>query len=122
MPRRTLETSLERACGLDDLSCGVAALVDAILRQRRQTAGGGHVPARTAQVFAGADKNSNVERWSAGGLGALGGVISAEHGIGLEKRAYLQHSRSPEEIGLMITMKQALDPNNLLNPGKVLQI
>ena len=54
-------------------------------------------------------------------LGARGGVISAEHGIGLEKRAYLQHSRSPDEIGLMRTVKQALDPHNLLNPGKILQ-
>jgi FAD/FMN-containing dehydrogenase len=53
-------------------------------------------------------------------LGQVSGSISAEHGIGLEKRAYLGHSRSEAEIGLMRTLKTALDPNNILNPGKVL--
>jgi FAD/FMN-containing dehydrogenase len=53
-------------------------------------------------------------------LGRRGGVISAEHGIGLEKRAYLRHSRSAEEVALMRTLKAALDPKNILNPGKVL--
>lgn len=53
-------------------------------------------------------------------LGRRGGVISAEHGIGLEKRAYLPQSRSAEEIALMKTLKQALDPANILNPGKIL--
>jgi FAD/FMN-containing dehydrogenase len=53
-------------------------------------------------------------------LGRHGGVISAEHGIGLEKRAYLGHSRSPQEIGLMKTLKKALDPKNILNPGKII--
>jgi FAD/FMN-containing dehydrogenase len=53
-------------------------------------------------------------------LGRHGGVISAEHGIGLEKKAYLGHSRSPQEIALMKTLKSALDPRNILNPGKVI--
>ena len=52
-------------------------------------------------------------------LGRRQGVISAEHGIGLEKREYLQHSRSAEEIELMKTIKQALDPRGILNPGKI---
>jgi FAD/FMN-containing dehydrogenase len=56
-----------------------------------------------------------------GELGQRGGVISAEHGIGLEKRAYLGHSRSPQEIALMRTLKQALDPRQILNPGKILE-
>lgn len=55
-----------------------------------------------------------------GALGRRGGVISAEHGIGLEKRAYLAQSRSAEEIDLMKTLKKALDPGNILNPGKIL--
>jgi FAD/FMN-containing dehydrogenase len=48
------------------------------------------------------------------------GSISAEHGIGLLKRDYLDHCRTPEEIQLMRTLKQALDPKGILNPGKVL--
>lgn len=55
-------------------------------------------------------------------LKACGGSISAEHGIGLEKRPYLGLSRSPEEIALMRTLKQALDPKNILNPGKVVDM
>jgi FAD/FMN-containing dehydrogenase len=52
-------------------------------------------------------------------LGRRSGVISAEHGIGLDKREYLKHSRSKEEIALMRTLKQALDPGGILNPGKI---
>jgi FAD/FMN-containing dehydrogenase len=55
-----------------------------------------------------------------GELSPLNGSLSAEHGIGLEKRDYLQYSRNAEEIALMRTIKSALDPNNILNPGKVL--
>jgi FAD/FMN-containing dehydrogenase len=52
-------------------------------------------------------------------LGKVNGAISAEHGIGLEKREFLPHSRSDAEIELMRTIKRALDPKNLLNPGKI---
>jgi FAD/FMN-containing dehydrogenase len=48
------------------------------------------------------------------------GSVSAEHGIGLHKRAYLGHSRTPQELALMARIKLALDPQQLLNPGKVL--
>ncbi|QJQ96588.1 MULTISPECIES: FAD-binding oxidoreductase [Halomonadaceae] len=53
-------------------------------------------------------------------LSELGGSVSAEHGIGLEKRDYLALSRTPEEISLMRLLKQALDPFALLNRHKVL--
>ena len=53
-------------------------------------------------------------------LSAVGGSISAEHGIGLEKKDWLSVSRSPEEIALMRILKQALDPRNILNPNKVI--
>jgi len=52
-------------------------------------------------------------------LAAIGGSVSAEHGIGLEKRAYLPLSRSAAEISTMRLLKQALDPKGILNPGKV---
>ena len=47
------------------------------------------------------------------------GSISAEHGIGSLKKSFLHLSRSPEEIALMRTLKQAMDPNGILNPGKI---
>jgi len=53
-------------------------------------------------------------------LSRFGGSMSAEHGVGLEKRAWLQVSRSAEEIALMRQLKAMLDPRGLLNPGKVL--
>jgi len=52
-------------------------------------------------------------------LGRRHGVISAEHGIGLDKREYLKYSRTADEIGLMKTLKRALDPKGILNPGKI---
>jgi hypothetical protein len=45
--------------------------------------------------------------------------LGAEHGIGLEKKPYLYVSRSANEIALMRTLKQALDPKGVLNPGKI---
>lgn len=52
-------------------------------------------------------------------LGQVNGSVSAEHGIGLEKREFLPHSRSEAEIVVMRSIKQALDPGNILNPGKI---
>jgi len=48
-----------------------------------------------------------------------GGSISAEHGIGLVKRAYLGSTRSEAEIALMRGVRQVFDPNGILNPGKL---
>ncbi|MGB5627548.1 MAG: FAD-binding oxidoreductase [Woeseiaceae bacterium] len=53
-------------------------------------------------------------------LREYGGSVSAEHGIGLEKISWLPHSKSSAEIQLMRLLKQGLDPNNILNPGRVL--
>jgi FAD/FMN-containing dehydrogenase len=51
---------------------------------------------------------------------ARGGSISAEHGIGQLKAADLPHYKSALELQLMRSVKQALDPGNLFNPGKLL--
>lgn len=52
-------------------------------------------------------------------LQQLGGSVSAEHGVGLHKKAYLKYSRSEAEIDLMRTLKSAMDPKGILNPGRI---
>jgi FAD/FMN-containing dehydrogenase len=49
----------------------------------------------------------------------FGGSFSAEHGIGVMKRADLKHYKSPVEVDLMRALKRTLDPKNILNPGKL---
>ncbi|MEN1944897.1 FAD-binding oxidoreductase [Luteimonas sp. MJ293] len=48
-----------------------------------------------------------------------GGSISAEHGVGLLKKAYLGSSRTDAEVALMRSIRSAFDPNGLMNPGKI---
>jgi len=55
-------------------------------------------------------------------LQALRGSVSAEHGIGLEKKAYLGYTRSPAEIELMRKIKRMMDPDMILNPGKLFDL
>jgi FAD/FMN-containing dehydrogenase len=52
--------------------------------------------------------------------GGVCGSISAEHGIGTLKRAFLARSRTAQEVAAMRVIKRALDPAGILNPGKVL--
>jgi FAD/FMN-containing dehydrogenase len=61
-----------------------------------------------------------IERCVYEPLASRGGSVSAEHGIGLDKQPWLPLSRSAAELGLMRQLKQALDPNGILNPGRVL--
>ena len=49
----------------------------------------------------------------------LGGVLSGEHGIGLEKKKFLKKAMDPIAIELMKGIKKIVDPNNILNPGKI---
>jgi FAD/FMN-containing dehydrogenase len=49
-----------------------------------------------------------------------GGSVSAEHGVGLLKRDFLGYSRSAAEIEIMRALKSVLDPNQIMNPGKLL--
>ena len=50
----------------------------------------------------------------------LGGTITGEHGVGLAKRAYLAREQSAQLIALQKRIKLAFDPDNILNPGKIL--
>ncbi len=51
----------------------------------------------------------------------LNGSISAEHGIGRSRMSELAHYKSDVELDLLRTVKRALDPSNIMNPGKVLK-
>ncbi|MFC3721969.1 FAD-binding oxidoreductase [Neoaquamicrobium sediminum] len=66
------------------------------------------------------EAKAKVEQLVYGKLKAIGGSVSAEHGIGLDKKSWLPISRSEAEIALMRAIKQALDPMATLNPGKIL--
>jgi FAD/FMN-containing dehydrogenase len=48
-----------------------------------------------------------------------GGVISGEHGIGLVKKEYLPMNLGPVHMAVMRSIKKALDPEGILNPGKI---
>ena len=50
------------------------------------------------------------------------GSISAEHGVGSLKLAKLEHHKSPVALGMMRAIKHALDPHNLMNPGRVIRV
>lgn len=76
---------------------------------------GVHVPAAHGPF-----PEAEIDACVYGVLRRYGGSVSAEHGIGQHKKAYLGHSRTPQELALMHTLKKALDPHKLLNPGKVL--
>jgi FAD/FMN-containing dehydrogenase len=74
----------------------------------------------------GADRATFLARWNEvndavfGIVAKLGGSISAEHGIGVMKRELLPEVKDPVAYALMRDFKQLLDPNGILNPGKVL--
>ncbi len=61
-----------------------------------------------------------VSQWVFEIVQRYGGSVSAEHGVGLLKKAYLGYSRSESEIELMRQIKRVFDPANVLNPGKVI--
>ena len=52
----------------------------------------------------------------------FGGSFSAEHGIGMIKKKSLDKYKSANELDLMKKIKNALDPNNILNPGKIFDL
>jgi FAD/FMN-containing dehydrogenase len=83
----------------------------------------GHLGDGNLHLVAGVGDRSakhDVEAMVYAPLRAFSGSVSAEHGIGLQKKAYIGVSRSPVELAVMRTLKDALDPKNILNPGKII--
>jgi len=74
------------------------------------------------------DEQAFLERWSEINrivhdiVNAMGGSISAEHGVGVMKRDEIVRYKSEAEIEVMRALKRTLDPNNILNPGKVVAV
>ena len=66
------------------------------------------------------DLRLNIEEAVQQCVWRLDGSISAEHGIGVAKQKSLRRQKSAQEIATMAALKRALDPNNILNPGKLL--
>lgn len=87
--------------------------------------GDGNIHCNVSQPV-GADKQAFLDRWHDvneivhGLVAKYHGSISAEHGIGIMKRDELPHVKDPVAMELMRTIKKTLDPNGILNPGKVL--
>ena len=67
-------------------------------------------------------KCASVNQWVFDIVQKYNGSISAEHGVGMTKRDYLQYSRSPEEIAIMQAVKAVFDPNGIMNPGKIFPV
>lgn len=65
-------------------------------------------------------EEERVNDWVYGAVAQFGGSFSAEHGIGALKVAALQKYQSPVALQMMRAIKQALDPHNVFNPGRVL--
>lgn len=119
-----------------DVSLGIADMESYIAEVRKGLAAKwpasslmvfGHLGDGNLHVIPGRFPDANIETRRGveavvyGELRKRQGSVSAEHGIGLEKRPYLDWSRSPEEVALMRLLKRTLDPKNILNPGKVLE-
>ena len=108
----------------------IGQIINDILSQLQQLKGVldaypfGHVADGNMHLIVGKENNSpqltdQINQIVYQPLAAVKGSISAEHGIGLDKKPYLQHSRSQDEINLMKRLKQLFDPKNIVNPGRI---
>jgi FAD/FMN-containing dehydrogenase len=111
-----------------DFLCAADAAVEALIPSSRPVPfghlGDGNIHYNISQPV-GADTETFLGRWYEMNdavhqvLAKFGGSISAEHGIGVMKRKLLPQVKDPVALDLMRTLKRTLDPNNILNPGKV---
>jgi D-lactate dehydrogenase (cytochrome) len=118
-----------------DICVPISALEEAILGAKRDIAESGLTAPIVGHVGDGnfhaailvrpGDEQALARAWAldrkivARGL-ALGGTCSGEHGIGIHKREFLEAEHGAAALEVMRTIKAALDPRNILNPGKLL--
>lgn len=65
------------------------------------------------------EKCQQVNKWVFEIVERYQGSVSAEHGVGMTKKPYLQYTRSETEIAYLRGIKQVFDPNGIINPGKI---
>ena len=65
------------------------------------------------------EKCQQVNKWVFEIVERYQGSVSAEHGVGMAKKAYLQYTRSEAEIAYLRGIKKVFDPNGIINPGKI---
>ncbi len=110
---------------LADVERDVTALIPGARMVAFGHLGDGNIHCNVSQPI-GADKQQFLDRWHDvnhvvhGLVGKYDGSISAEHGIGVMKREELPDVKDPVALDLMRMLKRSLDPNGILNPGKVL--
>lgn len=68
------------------------------------------------------EKCAKVSTWVFEIVEKYQGSVSAEHGVGMTKKPYLEYTRSAEEIAYMRAVKAVFDPNNIMNPGKLIDM
>lgn len=97
---------------------------EAVKEGRIKVFGFGHVGDGNIHINLVSEKESKeieeISKFIFDWTAAKGGSVSAEHGIGQAKRDQLSKSKGPIEIEMMRSLKNLFDPNNILNPGKVL--
>jgi len=110
---------------LREADAAVAALIPGSRPVPFGHMGDGNIHYNVSQP-AGADTKAYLARWDEMNAAVhavvmkFGGSISAEHGIGVMKRKLLPQVKDPVALDLMRTLKRTLDPNGILNPGKVI--
>ncbi len=68
------------------------------------------------------ERCNRVSQWVFEIVAKYDGSVSAEHGVGLTKKPYLEYSRSAAELAYMKAVKAVFDPNNVMNPGKLIDL
>jgi D-lactate dehydrogenase (cytochrome) len=110
---------------IEEANAAVTALIPGVRPLPFGHVGDGNIHYNVTQPD-GADGQAFLARWdevSAAVFAVVkkfGGSISAEHGVGVMKRDILPDYKDPVALELMRTLKRTLDPNGILNPGKVL--